>query len=193
LESADPRAALLAESPLIDLPGREHLDKCGPAELLSARVAAAAELREIPLRDDGRRVSLLPLRKYRRHLAALRILEITDPLELPWDRHDVRALFSIALNPKGASAEQAQHQFDIPTGFPHYAAQQIISRLVAPVRLDLHAVAIGAVEQLRADLGQDGRKIAARARDQIRLHPGHAYQRDELLARISDVLAPRGR
>lgn len=189
LESADPHATNLADSPLIDLPGRQHLDSCGPAELLSARVAAAAEMREIPLDDDGRQVSLQPLRKYRRHLAALRILELTDPLELPWDRHDVRALFSIALTPKGASDEQARHRFAVPPGFPDYAAHVLITRLVARVRLDLHSVAVGALEQHGPDVGLDVRRLMVRARDQIQAHSGHAFPRDELLGRITALLA----
>ena len=60
-------AVELAEAPLIDLPGRDHLDHCGPDELLSARVAAAAQLRVLPLDDNGRTVSLQSVRRYRRH------------------------------------------------------------------------------------------------------------------------------
>jgi len=192
LESSDPHATLLAEAPLIDLPGRGHLDRAGPAELLSARVAAAAELREIPLHDDGRRVSLFPVRTYRRHLAALRILEVTDPLELPWDHNDVRALFSIALNPKGATAEQAQYQFDIPPGFPPFAAQQLITRLVSPVRLDLHTVAIQAAERLGAELPESVTRLMERARTQIVSQSTHAFNRDELVERLDRLLTEVG-
>ncbi len=190
LEDADPKGTLLADAALIDVPGRDHLDGCGPGELLAARVAACARLRVLPVDDDGRMVSLRQVRHYRSHFAAMRIIELTDPYELAWDHHDVRALFSIATNPKGATPEQSTARINIPTGFPPYAAQRLIDLLVAPVRLDLLAVAVGAAEQLTDETPPPSlAKAVERAKRILALAQGRDFAHNEALDRLDSLFA----
>lgn len=161
------------------------MEQCGPGELLAARVAACAQLRVLPLDDDGRVVSLRPVRHYRSHFAAMRIIELTDPYTLAWDHNDVRALFSIAVNPKGATAVQAKARIDIPAGFPPYAAQRMIDLLLAPVRLDLYKVAIAAAEQLTDSTPSPSlAKAIERARRILAPSQGRDFAHDEALDRL---------
>jgi len=193
LVDADPKGTILAEAPLIDVPGRNHMDQCGPGELLAARVAACAQLRALPLDDDGRVVSLRPIRHYRTHFAAIRIIELTDPYTLAWDHNDVRALFSIAVNPKGATAEQAKARIDIPADFPPYAAQRMIDLLLAPIRLDLFSVAIAAAEQMTESTPPPSlAKAIERARRILASSHGRDFAHEEMLDRLDELLAQEG-
>ena len=122
----------------------------------------------------------------------MRIIEMTDTYELPWDRHDVEVLFSIALNPKGASPEQAHNRIEVPDGFPPYAAQRLIDLLVAPVRLDLHLVAIGAAEQLGGSpLPLPLEKLAERARRIMAGRSRRDFAHVEALQRLHSLLTER--
>ena len=184
----DPQGLKLAESPLAELPAADRLAQASSNEVISVAVASAGHLRRIPIEDSLRTVALRPIRTYRIHFAAIRVLEVCIEARLPFGLEDTKLLCSIALN---APRRDDSRDVTIHHGpdWPDFAARMFTTRLLFPERLDLLDVALGAAEQLDGGL-YDGELASMIVRTGQRLArvKRATYEVGEMAARAARLL-----
>ena len=184
----DPNGLTLAERPLSELPAADSLARASSDELISTVIASAGYLRKIPLSDGFRSISLREPRSYRRHFAAIRVLELAAQAGFRFDLEATKLLCAIALN---AALVEGVTDVAIRRGptWPDFAARMITSRIVTPERLDLFDVAISAAESLDGGL-YDGALASQVVRTGERLQnvDNPTYEVGEMYGRVQRVL-----